>query len=254
MNIVYGYRVKNLNGLLNKQARAVNYVWNFCNETQKHALKWEKKWPTAFDFVNLTSGSSKLIELYSSSIVQTCLSYAKSRIKSHKSSLNWRGRKSLGWIPLSGRSLIQKGENFAFDKKIYRVFKSRPLPIGAKIKDGSSFSQDARGNWYLNVCIEVPDVAQRSINSGVGIDLGLKALATLSTGEIIENPRHLAAKADKLVKSQRARKKRQTRNIHAQVKNARADFHHKLSHRLVNEFDYIAAGNVNAAGLAKTSM
>lgn len=39
---VYRYRVKSLNGLLNKQSRAVNFVWNFCNDTQKHALKWRK--------------------------------------------------------------------------------------------------------------------------------------------------------------------------------------------------------------------
>ncbi|MBV6271300.1 transposase, partial [Alcaligenaceae bacterium CGII-47] len=31
-------------------------------------------------------------------------------------------------------------------------------------------------------------------------------------------------------------------------------FLHKLSHRLVNEFDYIAVGNVNAKGLAKTRL
>ena len=46
MILVYRYRVKSLNGLLNKQSRAVNYVWNFCTDTQKHALKWNKKWPT----------------------------------------------------------------------------------------------------------------------------------------------------------------------------------------------------------------
>ena len=38
--LVYRYRVKSLSGLLNKQSRAVNYVWNYCNDTQKHALKW----------------------------------------------------------------------------------------------------------------------------------------------------------------------------------------------------------------------
>ena len=29
MILVYRYRVKSLNGLLNKQARAVSFVWNF---------------------------------------------------------------------------------------------------------------------------------------------------------------------------------------------------------------------------------
>src|ERR1700686_5303304 len=40
MLLVYRYRVKSLTGLLSRQARACNFVWNFCNDTQKHALKW----------------------------------------------------------------------------------------------------------------------------------------------------------------------------------------------------------------------
>ncbi|RQR62101.1 transposase [Burkholderia sp. Bp9125] len=54
MITVYRYRVKSLNGLLNQRSGAVNYVWNFCNDTQKHALKWGKKWPTGFDLNVLT--------------------------------------------------------------------------------------------------------------------------------------------------------------------------------------------------------
>ena len=82
----------------------------------------------------------------------------------------------------------------------------------------------------------------------------VKDFATLSTGEKIDNPRHFRTMADKLAKAQRGRKKRQAAKIHARIGNARRDFHHKLSTRLVREFDYIAVGNVNAAGLAKTSM
>jgi putative transposase len=43
-------------------------------------------------------------------------------------------------------------------------------------------------------------------------------------------------------------------NIYARIANARRDFHHKLSMRIVREFDYIAVGNLNAAGLAKTRL
>jgi putative transposase len=49
MLLVYRYRIKSLVGLLNRQARACKFVWNFCNETQQHALKWNKRWPTGFD-------------------------------------------------------------------------------------------------------------------------------------------------------------------------------------------------------------
>lgn len=253
MILVYRYRVKSLNGLLNKQARACNYVWNFCNNTQKHALSWWKKWPTGFDLNKLTAGSSKELGLHAGSINAVCEQYAKSRSQKKRPYLRYRGKKSLGWVPLKGRDLKREGDAFRFAGNTFRVFSSRPLPEG-KIKDGTNFSCDARGNWFLNIVIDVAAVAQRPLKNGIGIDLGLKEFAAFSNGEKIENPRHLRQLADRLAVAQRARKKRQVTNIHARITNARRDFHHKLSTRIVREFDYIAVGNINAAGLAKTSM
>ncbi|CAI8695182.1 transposase [Burkholderia sp. IT-111MI5] len=43
MILVYRYRVKSPDGLLNKRSRAVNYVWNFCNDTRKHTLERNRK-------------------------------------------------------------------------------------------------------------------------------------------------------------------------------------------------------------------
>ena len=177
MLLVYRYRVKSLTGLLDSQARACNFVWNYCNE----------------------------------------------------------------------------GEAFRFAGNTFRVFHSRPLPEG-KIKDGTNFSCDARGHWFLSIVVEVAEADARLVRSGIGIDLGLKDFAALSNGEKIENPRLLRQLADKLGTAQRSRKRRQATNLHARIVNARRDFHHKLSTRIVREFDYIAVGNVNAAGLAKTRL
>src|SRR3546814_6453110 len=79
MSVVCRYRVKSLRGLLNRQSRAVNFVWNFCNDTQKHALNWGKRWPSGFDLNVLTSGSSKELGIHSGTINATCEQYAKSR-------------------------------------------------------------------------------------------------------------------------------------------------------------------------------
>lgn len=253
MLLVYRYRVKSLNGLLNQLARKVNFVWNFCNDRQKDALRWNKKWLTGFDLNNLTAGSSKELGLHCGSINAVCQQYAKSRGEQRRPYLRYRGKKSLGWIPVRGQYLFREGDAFRFDRHIFRVFNSRPLPEG-KIKDGTNFSQDARGNWFLNIVIEVESTPQREMKSGVGIDLGLKDFATLSSGEKIDNPRHYRALEDQLAKAQRARKKRLARKIHAKIAAQRSDFIHKLTHRIVREFDYIAVGNVNAAKLAKTSM
>lgn len=253
MIVVYRYRVKSLEGLLNKQARAVNYVWNYANDVQKQALKWGKRWPTGFDLNKLTAGSSKELGLHAGTINAVCEQYAKSRSQKKRPFLRWRGRKSLGWVPLKGRDLKREGDAFRFNGNTFRVFNSRPLPEG-KIKDGTNFSRDARGNWHLNIAVEVEAAQARAPVTAVGIDLGLKDFAALSTGEKIGNPRHIRTIEARLAKAQRARKKRQARNLHARAVNARRDFHHKLSARIVREFDYIAVGNVNAAGLAKTSM
>lgn len=254
MILVYRYRVKNRLGELNRQARAVNFVWNFCNDTQKHAIKWGKKLPSAYDLNNLTAGSSADLALSATTINRVCAQYDKSRREQRKVTLRYRGKRSLGWIPVRAEALRERADGFRFAGIDYRIFKSRPLPPGAKMKDGCSFAQDAKGNWFLNVCIEVPDVPARPINSGVGVDLGLKDLAALSNGEKVENPRHYQRLQDKLAKAQRAKKKRQAVNIHASIKNARKDHLHKAALSIVRRFDYIAVGNVSAKGLAKTSM
>ena len=254
MVLVYRYRVKSLNGLLNKQSRTVNYVWNFCNDTQKQALKWGKKWPTGFDLNVLTTGSSKELGIHSGTINATCEQYAKSRSQRRRPFLRYRGQKSLGWVPLKGRDLKRGGDAFRFAGNTFRVFNSRPLPDG-KIRDGTNFARDSRGNWFLNIVIEVADVPARAIRAGVGIDLGLKNFATLSSGEKLPNDRFGLAAATKLAKAQRARKhKRHIAKLHAKVANARSDFQNKLALDLVRRFDYIAVGNVSAAKLAKTRM
>ena len=255
MILVYRYRVKSLNGLLNRQARACNFVWNYCNDRQKDALKWNRRWLTGFDLNKLTAGSSKELRLHSGTINAVCEQYAKSRAQKPRPYLRYRDRKHLGWVPFKGRDLKREGDAFRFAGNTFRVFHSRPLPEGT-IKDGTNFSQDTRGNWFLNIVIEVATVAPdaRVPLRGVGIDLGLKDFAALSTGEKIEAQRIYRGTEQALAVAQRARKKRRVSAIHARIANRRNDFHHKLAHRIVREFDYIAVGNVNAAGLARTSM
>ncbi|MGQ0835965.1 MAG: RNA-guided endonuclease InsQ/TnpB family protein, partial [Gammaproteobacteria bacterium] len=197
--------------------------------------------------------SSKEPGLHAGTINAACEQYAKSRRQKKHPFLRYRGRRSLGWVPLKGRDLKREGDAFRFAGNTFRVFQSRLLPEG-KIKDGTNFSQDARRNWFLNIVMEVQVAQTRRSMRGVGIDLGLKEFATLSTGEKIENSRHLRQLATQLASAQRARKKRQATNIHARINNARRDFLHKLSTRIVREFDYIAVGKVKPASLAKTSM
>jgi IS605 OrfB family transposase len=254
MLLVYRYRVKSLNGLLSKQARAVNFVFNYCNDRQKDALRFGRKWLSGFDLNKLTTGSSKELGIHSGTINAVCEQYAKSRSQKKRPYLRYRGKKHLGWVPLKGRDLRETPAGFHFNGREFKVFKSRVLPAGATIKDGTNFSQDSRGNWFLNVCVEVPDAPARPIQSGIGIDLGLKDFATLSNGQKIAAPGLYRGAEDALALAQRANKKRRVKAIQAKTANRRSDFLHKLSAHIVREFDLIAVGDVSAAGLARTNM
>jgi len=255
MITVYKFRVKSNERTLNRWARACNFVWNFANDRQKDALRFGRRWLTGFDLNKLTSGASKELGVHSGSINAVCEQYAKSRSQHKKPYLRYRGKKSLGWVPMKGRDLRFIGDKkFRFAGVDFRVALSRPIPDGAVVKDGTCFTQDSLGHWYLSIVLEIQQEALPSTGKSVGIDLGLKDFATMSDGEAVEAPRIYRALEERLAVAQRAGHTKQVKRIHKKIANQRNDFHHKLSRKLVNENDVIAVGNVNASGLAKTKL
>ena len=251
--MVFRYRVKSLSGLLNEQARKVNFVWNYCNDRQKDALRFGRRWLRGFDLNVLTTGSSKELGLHSGTINAVCEQYAKSREQRKRPFLRYRGRKASGWVPLKGRDLKREGDAFRFAGHTFRVFHSRPLPEG-KINDGTNFSRDSLGHWYLNIVVDVPAADKRVPAREVGIDLGLHDLGKQSDGKRIEAPQFYRNAEAALALAQRAHKTRRVKAIHAQVARRRRDFLHKETTKLVRQYDLIAVGNVNASALAQTRM
>jgi IS605 OrfB family transposase len=253
MVLTYRYRLKETSGArreLSRQAKAVNLVWNFCGETQEAARRWDKRWPSGFDLIALTHGVSRELQLHSDTVQAVCKQFAISRDGKRRRP-RWRGKSSLGWIPFqAARAIRLQGSAAIFLKRRYRLWFSRL--VEGKIKSGN-FAQDAGGRWYLNLQVEVAE--HRDCGSGeVAVDLGLKDLATLSTGEKIANPRQLAQYAAQLASAQRAGRKARTRAIHAKIANCRRHFLHELSTRLVRENRRICVGNVSASRLARTSL
>jgi putative transposase len=118
------------------------------------------------------------------------------------------------------------------------------------------------GRWYASVLVEVEwTQPARESQAAVGVDLGVKALATLSTGEVIEGPKALAAELKRLRRLSRAlsRKKKGSTNrrkakarlarLHARIGNIRADALHKLTTRLARSFDVIGVETLNVRGM-----
>jgi IS605 OrfB family transposase len=110
------------------------------------------------------------------------------------------------------------------------------------------------GHWFLNFVIEVVEPPARPLERGIGIDLGLKDLATPTEGEKIPAPCFYRKAEAALATAQRAHKRRRVKAIHARTARQRMDFLHKKSVAIARNFDLIAVGNVNASGLAQTSL
>lgn len=238
---------------LNRQARVVNYVWNYCNETQQKAARSGRKWLGAFDLQKLTSGSSKELNLHSHTISEICRQYDRSRRQHKKAWLRFRGRKSLGWVPFNQGHVRFDGEAFVFRSVRYTPMHRRDIPANALIR-ASSFNQDSRGRWHLNVLVRT-HISDQAPNASVGIDLGLKQLASLSNGSIVEAPCFYRGSEARLAATQRARKtSKRVRAIHAKIANRRRDFLHKASTKIVNEFGLIAIGDVSPSKLSQTRM
>ena len=81
MVLTYRYRIKDATCArhLQRQAQGVNRVWNYCGEIHNAARRHNKRWPSGFDLINLTSGSSKLLGLHSDTVQAVCKQFAISR-------------------------------------------------------------------------------------------------------------------------------------------------------------------------------
>lgn len=238
---------------LRRQARAVNLTWNYLNETQKKAAQARRKWLSVYDLMKLTAGASRDLDLHAHTIQRVCRAYDDARKTQKKAWLRWRGKKSLGWVPFNTGHVQFDGEAFVF-----RGVRYEPMHLRKHLKPGMRFgagslNADAKGHWYINVPVEV-ECVEPAYEKAVGVDLGLKTLATLSTGDKIEMPRFYRESEQALAKAQRARKTKRARAIHAKARNRRKDFLHKASRALAQEYETIIVGDVSPSKLAKTRM
>ena len=121
------------------------------------------------------------------------------------------------------------------------------------------------GRGYVSLTIEREDKTVKYAPKGgaVGVDLGIKTLATLSDGTVIENPRHLKKSEHKLKRAQmalsrkmpssnrRAKARAKVARIHAHVANQRKDALHKLTTHLASKYSEISIENLNVLGMVK---
>ncbi|HEX6543741.1 MAG TPA: RNA-guided endonuclease TnpB family protein [Ktedonobacterales bacterium] len=116
----------------------------------------------------------------------------------------------------------------------------------------ATISRSSTGKWYVCFSCECAELLPLpATGQHVGIDVGLKTFATLSTGQEIANPRFLRTEERALAKAQRrlakaekgtperAERRKVVARVHERTTWRRGDFAHQHSRRIVNQFDVI---------------
>ncbi|WP_407303825.1 RNA-guided endonuclease InsQ/TnpB family protein [Acinetobacter sp.] len=244
--------------ILDQLASEVNFVWNYVNDLGFKHLKRKGEFLSAYDIAKYTKGTSKECHLHSQTIQAVTEELVTRRKQFKKVKLKWRvsnkksARRSLGWIPFKKVAIKYADGYVQYGKHQFKLWDSYGLSQYS-IKTGS-FVEDSRGRWY--VCLVVDDIQQvkATAKTSIGIDLGLKYLATCPDSIKLKAPKIYRQYEEKLGIAQRARNKKRVKTIHAKIKNIRQNMLHQFSRKLVNEHAAIFVSNVNAKALAQTRL
>ncbi|MFF7215510.1 RNA-guided endonuclease InsQ/TnpB family protein [Streptomyces sp. NPDC008238] len=141
---------------------------------------------------------------------------------------------------------------------------SRRLP---SVPSSVTVVKDSAGRYFASFVVETgPEELLPQTTPEIGIDLGLGHFAILSDGTKVDSPRFLRRAEKRLKRAQRAlsRKEKGSKNrnkarlrvarAHARVADARHDFHHQLSTRLIRENQAVAVEDLAVKGLARTRL
>jgi putative transposase len=173
----------------------------------------------------------------------------------------FKKRRSRQSARFTGGGFSIKGEKVYLAKigKIKTIW-SRPLPAAPT---SATVIKDAAGRYFISFVCEVAVSRLPASPNAVGVDLGIKTFATLSTGEKIDAPKPLKAALKKLKRLQQSLSRKvkgsnrrelarvKVARLHARIADTRNDFLHKLSTRLIRENQAISLEDLNVSGMVK---
>jgi len=135
------------------------------------------------------------------------------------------------------------------------------IPKNAKIAQ-ATISKKA-GKWFVSVLTEVEHKQSTPITKIIGVDLGIKTLATCSDGKIFENPKALKNNLKRLKFHQRKlskkiknsknyeKQKLKVQKLHYRISNIRNDSLHKATSKIINENQVIVLEDLKVSNMMK---
>jgi putative transposase len=258
--------------LLSKHFGCSRFIYNyFLLEKQKHYL--EDKTTLNFNQCagNLVAkkkeeGYEWLKEVNSQILISTLMNLEtaygnffkkKSKFPRFKSKKNKNSFQIPQHVTLKENNVVQipkfkEGLKFVRHRELKGVIKS------------ATISKNPSGKYYISIlCVIEKPTKHKKTGKSIGIDLGLKDFIITSEGQRYCNPKFTKKYEVKLAKKQRilSRKEKGSKGrdkarlsvakVHEKITNSRNDMQHKVSSKLVKDYDLIAIEDLNVKGMVK---
>jgi putative transposase len=119
--------------------------------------------------------------------------------------------------------------------------------------------------WYVIVVAEQRPSPLPTTGREIGLDVGVARFAATSDGQVVANPRFLAAAAGELAVAQRVlsgcrpgsgnrrRARRKLAKLHRPLANQRRDFHHQTARKLIDTCDVIAVEDLAITNMTRSA-
>ena len=170
--------------------------------------------------------------------------------------------KGIGSFRLTGSIKVFSGAVQLPHLGQHRLHEHDFIPTDAKVLSATVSEQ--AGRWFVSIQVEEEqEEPVPTATSAIGVDLGIKTLATLSDGVTFGNPRALKHAQKKLrrLERQKSRRKKGSKNraktrlklakLHACIANIRQDASHKLTTYLCKNHALVAIEDLHVAGMLK---
>ena len=169
-------------------------------------------------------------------------------------------KKGLGSFRLTGR-IVVSDKAIVLPRLGWLRLKERGYLPTSDVQILSATVSEQAGHWYVSVQVEQEQAVPENTGPVVGIDLGVKTLASLSDGEVIPTPRHLKHRLKKLKRLQRmvSRRKKGGKNrkkavrklarLHRQICHQRHTTLHQVTTRLAKTKSVLVIEDLNVSGM-----
>lgn len=278
MKIQRGYKTElNLNNVQRtncvKHAGAARFTYNWGLNQKKMAMENKTKIPNAIELHRRLNKlkKSELPWLYETSkcspqealrnLDRAMTNFFEKRAKFPKFKSKKNG---IGGFRLTGTIKVSDTHVQLPRLGVLKLKERGYLPTDAKML--SATVSERAGRWFVSILVEEDQpeyIGQKDEHDVVGVDLGIKTLATVSDGQVFQNPKPLKAKLRKLQRLGRevSRKQKGSQNrkkaasrlarLYYRISNVRRDVLHKITTALVKTKRVVGIEDLNVSGMMR---